>query len=183
MSTPPIATHGADEDPILGRERELAVFDGLVDGLPERGAALLVRGEPGIGKSALLVEVSRRAEAAGLRVLRTTGVQSEAQLPFAGLHQLVLPVLDHAHRLPSPQHTALLAAFGMTETAAAPDRFLIALVVLELLSEAAERTALLVVADDAQWLDRSSAGVWAPFSLGLGCAHPTTRNAPPEVSE
>jgi DNA-binding CsgD family transcriptional regulator len=89
-------------------------------------------------------------------VLHTTGVQSEAQLPFAGLHRLVLPVLDHTDRLPGPQQTALLGAFGMTE-AAAPDRFLIALAVLELLSDAAERSPLLVVADDAQWLDQSTA--------------------------
>ncbi len=160
MPTSPLVTHGAAGDPIFGRERELARLDEMVDGLPERGAALLVRGEAGIGKSALLAAASRRAEAAGMQVLRTTGVQSEAQLPFAGLHQLVLPALGHADRLPAPQQTALLAAFGMTE-AAAPDRFLIALAVLELLSDAVERAPLMVVAEDAQWLDHSTADVLA----------------------
>lgn len=144
---------------IFGRERELAQLNELVESLPERGDALLVRGEPGIGKSALLVVAGRLAEAAGMRLLRTTGVQSEAQLPFAALHQLVLPVLDRIDRLPAPQRTALLAAFGMTEDAEAPDRFLIALAVLELLSDTAEHAPLLVVVDDAQWLDQSSAGV------------------------
>ena len=160
MTTSRIATHGADEGPIFGRERELARLEELIDWVPERGAALLVRGEAGIGKSALLAVARRHAEAAGMRVLRTTGVQSEAQLPFAGLHQLMLPVLDQASRLPAPQRDALLAAFGMTEVVT-PDRFLIALAVLELLSDAAENAPLLVVADDAQWLDRSSAGVLA----------------------
>ena len=90
-----------------------------------------------------------------------TGMQSEAQLPFAGLHQLVLPVLDQADMLPTPQRAALLAAFGMAEAAEAPDRFLVALAVLELLSDAAEHAPLLVVAEDAHWLDRSSADVLA----------------------
>jgi predicted ATPase len=158
MPTSPIDTPGGAGGSIFGRERELARLDELIDGVRERGAALLVRGEAGIGKSTLLAATSRRAEAAGMQVLRTTGVQYEALLPFAGLHQLVLPVLGQTDRLPAPQQTALLAAFGMTE-AAAPDRFLIALAVLELLSDAAERAPLLVVADDAQWLDRSTAGV------------------------
>jgi hypothetical protein len=96
-----------------------------------------------------------------MRVLRTTGVQSEAQLPFAGLHQLVLPVLGQAGRLPTPQQTALLAAFGMAEAAEPPDSFLIALAVLELLSGAAQGAPLLVVVEDAHWLDRSTADVLA----------------------
>ena len=153
-----MATHGADGGPIFGRERELARLGELVDGLPEHGSALLVRGEAGIGKSTLLEAASRRAEAAGMRVLRATGVQSEARLPFAGLHQLVLPVLGHAEHLPAPQRTALLAAFGMVE-ADVTDRFLAALALLELLSDVAEQAPLLVVAEDAHWLDRSTVGV------------------------
>jgi hypothetical protein len=139
MTTSRIATHGAGEGPIFGREHELSQLYELVDRVHERGAALLVRGEPGIGKSTLLAAACRRAEDAGMQVLRTTGVQSEAQLPFAGLHQLVLPILGRVDRLPTPQQAALLAAFGMVEAAEAPDRFLIALAVLELLSDAAER--------------------------------------------
>src|ERR671917_306702 len=158
MSPQRIANYGAAGDPIFGRERELAKLEGLVDELSEHGAALLVRGEPGIGRSTLLAAASQRAEAAGMRVLRTTGVQSEAQLPFAGLHQLVFPVLGHAEHLPAPQRTALLAAFGMVE-AEVTDRFLVALALLELLSDVAEQEPLLVVAEDAHWLDRSTASV------------------------
>ena len=161
MTTSRIATHSAGEGPIFGRERELSQLYELVDGVHERGATLLVRGEAGIGKSTLLAAACRRAEEAGMRVLRTTGVQSEAQLPFAGLHQLVLPVLGQADQLPTPQRAALLAAFGMEEAAEAPDRFLIALAVLELLSDAAQPASLLVVVEDAHWLDRSTADVLA----------------------
>jgi len=161
MTTSRLATHGAGEGPIFGRERELAQLYELVDKVQERGATLLVRGEAGIGKSTLLAAACQRAEEAGMRMLRTTGVQSEAQLPFAGLHQLVLPILGQTDRLPTPQRAALLAAFGMVEAAEAPDRFLIALAVLELLSEAAEHAPLLVVAEDAHWLDRSTADVLA----------------------
>lgn len=108
-----------------------------------------------------LAAASGHAQQVGMRVLHASGIQSEAQLPFAGLDQLVMPVLDHADGLPSPQHTALLAAFGMAEEEA-PDRFLIALAVLELLADAAERAPLLlVVVDDSQWLDRSTVGVLA----------------------
>src|ERR687890_1096817 len=154
------ANYGAAGDPIFGRERELARLERLVDGVSEHGAALLVRGEAGIGKSTLLAAASRRAEAAGMRVLRASGVQSEAQLPFAGLHQLVMPVLGRAEHLPAPQRTALLAAFGMVEAEVA-DRFFVALALLELLSDVAEQEPLLVVAEDAQWLDRSTVGVLA----------------------
>jgi hypothetical protein len=133
MATASGATYSAAGGPIFGRERELTQLERLVDGVSECGAALLVRGEPGIGKSTLLAAASSRAEAAGMRVLRTTGVQSEARLPFAGLHQLVLPVLDRAEHLPVPQRTALLAAFGLVE-AEVTDRFLAALALLELLS-------------------------------------------------
>ena len=160
MATSSSTTHGAARDPIVGREQELARLERLINGVSERGAALLVRGEPGIGKSTLLAAAVRYAETAGMRVLRATGFQSEAQLPFAGLHQLVLPVLDNVEHLPTPQRTALLAAFGMIETEA-PDRFLIALALLELLSDVAERAPLLVVAEDAQWLDRSTVGALA----------------------
>jgi DNA-binding CsgD family transcriptional regulator len=160
MPTSPAVTRGGAEDPIFGRERELARLDELVDGVRERGGALLVRGEAGIGKSTLLTAASLRAETVGMRVLRTTGVQSEAELPFAGLHQLLLPELGKVDTLPAPQRNALRAAFGMTEEGA-PDRFLIALAVLELLSEVGERAPLLVVADDAHWLDRSTVEVLA----------------------
>ena len=102
----------------------------------DRGGALLVRGEPGIGKSTLLAAARREAAERGLRVLAAAGVQSESDLPFAGLHQLVRPVLGHIAALAPAQQEALLAAFGMG-SAPAPDRLLIALAALDLLSEAA----------------------------------------------
>ena len=95
MTTSPTVTNGGAGDQIFGRERELARLGELVDGIR-------VQGEAGIGKSTLLA-ACQRADAAGMRVLRTTGVQSEAQLPFAGLHQLVLPVLGQVDQLPTPQ--------------------------------------------------------------------------------
>jgi len=145
---------------LVGREREVAVVDSLVDRVGDRGGALVVRGEAGIGKSALLAAASRRATDSGMLVLGATGVQAEAQLPFAGLHQLLRPILAGGQELPAPQRTALLAAFGMTDTAA-PDLFLIALAALELLADTAARSPLLLVVEDAQWLDRPTGDVLA----------------------
>jgi DNA-binding CsgD family transcriptional regulator/tetratricopeptide (TPR) repeat protein len=142
--------------PLLGRESEVGVLDRLVDGAHAAGGALVVRGEPGIGKSALLEAAAGRAGGRGMLVLRANGVPSEAHLPFAGLHQLLQPLLADLHRLPPPQRTALEAAFGMAETAA-PDLFLIALATLDLLGDVSERAPVLVIAEDAHWLDRSTA--------------------------
>ena len=145
---------------LVGREFELQRVDALIDGLLERGDALILSGEPGVGKSALLVAAAARADDHGLQVLRATGVQSEAKLPFAGLHQLLQPILTSIDELAGPQRTAMLAAFGRAEPPA-PDLFLTALAALDLLSNAAARTPVLVIADDAHWLDRSSADVLA----------------------
>ena len=145
---------------LVGRDRERGVLSGLVSRLPLRGAALVLRGEPGIGKSALLEETTRAAAGQGTLVLRTCGVPSEAGLPFAALHQLLRPVLSSAAALPPRQRAALGAAFG-TADGDAPDPFLIALATLHLLSEAAAQAPVLLVADDAQWLDRPSADVLA----------------------
>ena len=147
-------------DALVGREEELRAIDALLGGAPERGGALLVRGEPGIGKSTLLAQARRRGGAAGLRVLTAAGVQSESDLPFAGLHQLLRPVLDHLGALAGPQRNALQSAFGLGERPA-PDRFLIALAALDLLSEAADAEPLLAIVEDAHWLDRASADVLA----------------------
>ena len=119
---------------------------------------LVLRGEAGIGKTALLRYAAERAE--GCRVLQAVGVESEMELPFAGLHQLCAPLLDGLDRLPPPQHEALGTAFGLT-SGARPDRFLVGLALLSLLSEAANQEPLLCVIDDAQWLDQSSAQVLA----------------------
>jgi predicted ATPase len=143
---------------LYGRDSELAILDGLTSGIRERGGALLVRGEPGIGKSTLLAESSRRALEAGLRVLTTDGVESEARLPFAGLHQLIRPILGGAEKLPRRQRDALLGAFGMSEVDP-PSPFLVALGALELLADEAESTPLMLIVDEGQWIDRSTAGV------------------------
>jgi DNA-binding CsgD family transcriptional regulator len=138
--------------PGVGRDRELQVIADLLGRVEVRGGALVVQGDPGIGKSFLLEDAAQRARRSGFRVLRTTGVESEAALPFAGLHELLIPVLSAADSLPGPQRLALLTAFGMAESAA-PDPYLVALAALELLAEAAAAAPLLVLAEDAHWLD------------------------------
>jgi len=140
---------------LFGRERELAELDDLVDRAGERGGALLVVGEAGIGKSSLLDHAVARSQALGHRVLRATGVPSEAHLPFAGLHNLLRPVLAQAHRLPGAQRGALLSALGVAD-ASAPDTFLTALAALNLLADAASHRPILLAVDDAQWLDGPS---------------------------
>jgi DNA-binding CsgD family transcriptional regulator len=143
------------EHRVLGRDAEMGVLQDLIDVLPEQGGALLVLGEAGMGKTTLLHACGERAVDQGILVLKTTGVQAEANLLFAGLHQLLHPVLDLIGRLPPPQQTALSVAFGM-EDAPAPDLFLIALACLNVLAEAAESAPLLIIAEDAHWLDRPS---------------------------
>ncbi|MGW3352478.1 ATP-binding protein [Nonomuraea rubra] len=140
---------------LVGRDRELAAVEQLLDDIHQRGDALIVRGAAGIGKSAVLQAATARAQARGVTVAGASGVQSETHLPFAGLHLMLLPMLDAVGELPVRQREALLSAFGMGE-APTPEPFLIALAVLNLLSEAATHRPLLVVVDDAQWLDRPS---------------------------
>ena len=115
---------------------------------------LVMRGEAGVGKTALLDYLAGHAP--GCRVARAAGVQSEMELAFAGLHQLCVPMLDRLERLPGPQRDALGTAFGIS-AGPAPDRFLVALAVLSLLSEVAGDRPLICVVDDQQWLDRASA--------------------------
>src|SRR6185312_16296683 len=99
----------------LGRDRELEIVSALVAKSAAGGGALLLQGDAGIGKSALLERAVAQAQAAGMRVLSTTGVRTEANLPFAGLHQLLRPILGGLDALPKPQHNALAAAFGQSE--------------------------------------------------------------------
>jgi len=138
-----------------GRRDERAVLDGLLDeARVGRSGVLVLRGEAGIGKTALLGHASESAS--DFTLLRTVGVESEMELAFAALHQLCAPVNDFVDRLPSPQRDALEITFGVC-AGAAPDRFLVALATLSLFSEAAQERPLLCVVDDAQWLDRASA--------------------------
>jgi DNA-binding CsgD family transcriptional regulator len=145
---------------LVGRDREREMIAGLLEGVQARGGALVVRGEAGVGKSALLAAAAGMAADLGMLMLRTAGVQSEMHLPFACLHQLLRPVLARVDDLPPLQRDAMRATFFMTD-APAPDLFLVALAVLELLSEAAGGSPVVVIADDAQWLDRSTADVLA----------------------
>jgi DNA-binding CsgD family transcriptional regulator len=143
-------------EPIIGREAALARLRGLVDPVPQAGRVLLVIGEAGMGKSSLLADAAERARAAGMRVLSVTGRESESKLAFAGLHQLLRPVLSGAAGLPGRQARALRGALGLDADPAAPDPLLTGVAVLTLLSDLSERSPVLVVADDAHWLDRSS---------------------------
>ena len=141
---------------IIGREAGLARLRGLVDPALPGSRVLLVIGEAGMGKSVLLADTAERARAAGMRVLQVTGRESESKLAFAGLHQLLRPVLSSADGLPGRQARALLGALGLAAEPAAPDPLLTRIAVLTLLSDLSDRSPLLVVADDAHWLDRSS---------------------------
>lgn len=139
---------------LVGRDPELARLGQLLAAVRAgESAALVVRGEAGIGKTALLDFAAERAD--GARVLRAAGVQSEMELTYAALHQLCLPLLDGLEPLPSPQREALGTAFGLS-SGQPPDPFLVGLAVLSLLSNAAEAQPLVCLVDDAQWLDRSS---------------------------
>lgn len=140
---------------LLGRRAECALFDRWQDAVKAgRGGALVVLGEPGIGKSALLDHMA--STTVGFRVVRAAGVEAETELPFGVLHQVCAPFLATLEHLPGPQQDALSAAFGL-RTGAAPDRLMLSLAVLGLLSEAAVRQPLICVIDDAQWLDPGSA--------------------------
>jgi DNA-binding CsgD family transcriptional regulator len=140
---------------LLGRLQERAALSRLLEAARSgRSGVLVMRGEPGVGKTALLDWAI--GSAAGLRVARVAGVESEMELAFAALQQLCAPMLDKLEGLPGPQRDALGVAFGL-KAGAASDRFLVGLAALSLLSEAAGQQPLLCVIDDAQWLDRASA--------------------------
>ena len=142
---------------LCGRRDESALLEGLLEGARSgRSGVLVMWGEAGVGKTALLeCAVSR---ATGLGVFRAVGVESESELAFAALHQLCAPMLDRLDRLPGPQRDALAITFGL-HPGPVPDRFFVGLAVLSLLSEMAAEHPLLCVVDDAQWLDRASAQV------------------------
>jgi DNA-binding CsgD family transcriptional regulator/tetratricopeptide (TPR) repeat protein len=140
---------------LVGRERECAAIDAVVDqALDGHGGAVVVRGDAGIGKTALLEHGVERAD--GLLVLRTIGVEAESDLAFAGLYGLVRPILRFLPELPEPQSQALQGALGLGPSTSA-ERFLIGAALLSLLAAAAEERPVLCVVDDAQWLDAPSA--------------------------
>jgi DNA-binding CsgD family transcriptional regulator len=140
---------------LYGRDLERSRIGELLAGArASESAVLVISGEPGVGKSALLDDA--REQAGGLVVLSGAGVESETQLPFAALHQLVRPVLSHLEALPDPQASALRGALGLG-AGGSDDRFLVSLAILSLLAEAAERQPILCLIDDAQWLDDATA--------------------------
>src|SRR5919109_3511175 len=139
---------------LLGRAGERRTLDRLLENVRGgQSAVLVVRGEAGIGKTALLHYCARQAS--GFRVGRISGVESEMELPFAGLHQLCAPMLGRLDALPQPQRAALRVALGLS-SGPAPERFLVALAALSLLAEVAAERPLLCLVDDAQWLDAPS---------------------------
>jgi len=142
---------------LRGRRRECDLLDQLLDAVRAgESRALVVRGEPGVGKTTLLDYLAEHA--LGCRVARAAAVQAEMELAYAGVHQLLTPMLDRLQRLPARQRAALRTAFGLGPESA-PDRFLVGLATLSLLADAAGEHPLLCLVDDAQWLDRASAQV------------------------
>src|SRR5215469_14121731 len=151
---------------LLGRRGECEVLDRLVGAVRAgESRALVVCGEPGAGKTALLEYLAGRAS--GCQVAAAAGIESEMELAFAGVHQLCAPMLDRLGRVPGPQREALRTVFGMSG-GPAPDRFVVGLAVLGLLSEEAAERPLVCLVDDTQWLDRASAQVLGFVARRLG---------------
>ncbi|GAB7190850.1 LuxR family transcriptional regulator [Kineococcus sp. NUM-3379] len=145
--------------PLLGRETERRALAALVEqAAAGSGGALVVRGAPGIGKSSLVAEAAAAAASSGVRVVTAVGVESEEDVPCAGLHQLVHQLRRGIEDLPGPQRAALRAAVGLSDEAV-PDVHLVGLAALTLLSDAAAQAPLLVVVEDAHWMDRTSLDV------------------------
>jgi len=153
---------------LQGREKDVALIDHLIDRIDQGGSTLVISGEPGIGISALLAAAKHRAQECGFLVLSMTGVLAEAHLPFAGLEQALRPLMKRAEGLPPRQRSALLAAFGMHDNVEPADIFLVALATLTLLTESATRKPILLIADDAHWLDQPTYDVLAFISRRLG---------------
>src|SRR4029453_8278443 len=154
---PPMSRDRVQPSRLLGRRIECEELDRLLgDALAGRSQVIVLRGEAGVGKSALLRYVSEQV--AGWHVLTAVGVESEMEMAYSGLHQLCGPMLDRLDMLPEPQREALGTVFGRN-TGPAPNRFLVGLATLTLLADVAEQQPLVCVIDDAQWLDRASAQI------------------------
>jgi len=151
---------------LIDRRAERRLLDGVLrDVRSGQSRVLVLHGDPGIGKSALIDYLA--SQASDCRLIRAAGVESEMELAYAALHQLCSPLLDRLDQLPQPQRDALSTAFGLS-VGPPPDRFLIGLAVLSLFSEVAEAQALLCLIDDLQWLDRASAQAISFVARRLG---------------
>lgn len=159
-----------DDCRLIGRTDELQQLVSTTI-RPEPGAvALLVQGEPGIGKSALLAELVERVAEGGYRVLTCTGLERSLPVGYAALHQMLRPVLGHLDRLPTRQREALESAFGLSG-GSSPDRLLVSVAALGLLEEASSTTPILVAVEDLQWVDRSTQHVVEFIGLRLEDCH------------
>lgn len=152
---------------LVGREREMRVLDDFLAGPNPRGPILVLRGDPGMGKTMLLHAVSARVETAGTRVLRASGAEFEMELAFSGLHQLLRPLLRHLDCLEPVERSVLAQVLGQAE-AARPSRLAISTATLALLDTAAVDSALLLVVDDIHWMDPSSAEILGFVARRLG---------------
>jgi len=173
--------------PILfGREPDIAAIGRMIDDVREHGGGLVIHGEAGIGKSSLLDEAQDMARNQGMRVLRLSGVTSEAHLPFGGLQQIFGSILKQTDTLPPRQRAALQTALGLSDEATAPDIFLVGLATLSLLTSNAARKPILLLADDIQWLDQPSREVLAFVARRIGSDRivllMTIRSGPNEAS-
>ncbi|MFF7472702.1 AAA family ATPase [Streptomyces sp. NPDC008092] len=152
---------------LIGRDDQLDLLRRLLAGPRSHGSAVLVRGAPGIGKTALLTETAALAEELGYRVLSTSGVEAESDIPYAGLQLVLRPLGAAAAGLAAPHRQVLDSALGQAE-AGVPDVFLVGLAVLNLLADAAAAAPVLVLVDDVQWLDDATAGVLAFVARRVG---------------
>src|SRR3989442_3025775 len=167
MSGVPLVDAGTE---LIEREQVCAVLDALVDRLRDGGGTVVIRGEAGIGKSVLLQRVRGRAEAQGARPLVTVGVESEAEAAFSGLHQLLRPVIGALAQQPESQRQVLEAALGLGVDHT-PDPFRVAVAAFQLICDVADSVPLVLIVDDAQWLDRSTLNVIAFIARRLEVEH------------
>jgi DNA-binding CsgD family transcriptional regulator len=151
---------------LIGRDPEIALLGRVIDGIEHEGVSILVRGQPGVGKSSMLRAAAAMARRRDALILIASGVESEAMLPFSGLHQLLLPLVSRSTSLPTIQHDALSTAFG-TMAGPPPELFLTALATLTLITDAAGSQPVVLLVDDVQWLDAPTQDVLAFVSRRL----------------